>query len=85
MTQYSIELKMPDDIKETIVCASDMYILDACDDQNLNMPYSCRAGSSYTCLVLILKGLVDQSDQTFVDNDQIKNNFVLNLCCYTIK
>ena len=68
---------MPDDIKITIMCASDMYILDVCDDQNVNMLYSCRVGFCYTCAGFILKGLVDQSNQTFLDNDQIVNNFAL--------
>jgi ferredoxin len=60
-----------------IECADDKFILEAAEDNNIELPYSCRAGSCSTCLGKVTKGTIDQPDQTFLDDDQIANGFVL--------
>ena len=77
-TIYKVRLlSEAENLDVTIECADDKFILEAAEDNSIDLPYSCRAGSCSSCAGKIIEGTVDQEDQFFLDEDQLAAGYVL--------
>lgn len=75
---YTVTLvNQAEGLNTTIEVCGNEYILDAAEEQNVQLPYVCRAGTCVACIGKVIKGAVDQSDHSFLKEKELEAGFVL--------
>ncbi|KAL2536119.1 Ferredoxin-3 [Forsythia ovata] len=82
MAVYKIKLIGPDGTENEFEAPDDAYILDSAENAGIELPYSCRAGACSTCAGNLVSGCVDQSDGSFLNENQMKEGYLLTCISY---
>ena len=78
----TITLQSPDGSTETFECDEDTFILDALENEGLDHQSSCRSGACSSCAMKLVEGTVNQEEQSFLDEDQLEERYVLTCVAY---
>merc|ERR1712023_467951 len=61
---FKVTLQTPDG-EQSFECPEDVYIIDQAEEEGLELPYSCRAGSCSSCAGKVIDGSIDQRGDGF--------------------
>lgn len=82
-TSYQVRLFNENEgIDQAIEVQDDRYILETAEEEGMDLPYSCRQGVCSTCTTKLISGEVDQSEGSYLSEDQMAEGYVLICIAY---
>ncbi|XP_022755981.1 ferredoxin, root R-B2-like [Durio zibethinus] len=82
MAAYKIKLVGPNGDVKVFEAPEDQCILEAAEKAGIELPYCCRAGACSICAGKIVSGSVEQSDGIYLDEEQLKEGYMLTCVSY---
>jgi len=77
-TRYKVTLIIPDEtVPQVIRVSENETILDRAIEEGIDLPYSCKAGACGTCTGHVTHGAVDQSEQCFLSDAEVRRGYCL--------
>ena len=77
-SSYQVRLyNKAEGIDQTIEVPDEASILETAEEQGMELPSSCRQGVCSTCTVKTLEGEVEQSEGSYLSEEQIAQGYVL--------
>ena len=76
MISYQVTLKTPEG-ELTLEVNEEQSIFEVAQNHDLDLPISCGVGTCSVCVGKLLEGVVDQSAQSFLCQEEIEAGFIL--------
>ena len=80
--KYRIQMWQPTNGTHTYHQKENITLLEGAEEHGYDLPYSCKAGKCSSCAGKLFSGLIDQSQQQFLNQDQIDRGFILTCAAY---
>ncbi len=85
MTLYKVRFINADqELDQTIEVPEGEYILDMAEAAEICLPFGCQQGNCSACVVKVMSGTVDQSEQTFLQGSEIDAGFAVTCVAYPL-